>query len=62
MDESDNTVQSGESNSAQIENGVWKKVREKLLLYFELLIALLTSAFVMSVIVIAEGKSLQYTN
>ena len=63
MDESDNTVQSGESgNSAQMENDVWKKVRERLLLYFELLIALLTPAFVMSVIIITVGKSLEYSN
>ena len=63
MDESDDTVQSGESsNGAQIENGVWKKVRERLLLYFELLIALLTHAFVMSVIIITVGKSLEYSN
>ena len=38
------------------------KVRERLLIYFELLIALLAPAFVMSVIVIAVGKSLQYSN
>ena len=63
MAESDNTVQSGESgNSAQMENDVWKKVRERLLLYFELLIALLTPAFVMSVIIITVGKSLEYSN
>ena len=63
MDESDNTVQSGEfGNSAQMENDIWKKVGKRLLLYFELLIALLTPAFVMSVIIIAVGKSLEYSN
>ena len=46
----------------QMVNRNWKKVREKLLIYFELLIALLAPAFVMSVIVIAVGKSLQYSN
>ena len=68
MDKSSNLgASSGEEQRSsqeeqQMVNSNWKKVREKLLIYFELLIALLAPAFVMSAIVIAVGKSLQYSN